>query len=302
MKRGLRLGIDLGGTQVKLALVDGGGRVVSLKKVDTPPVPRAMVSAIKKTLAPWFDRSLLGTGVGVAGDVDSHRGVVRISPNLGWKNVPLKKMFSEAGLPRPLYVENDATAAAWGAYHVELKRRSRNLIVLTLGTGVGGGLVLEDRLYRGASGSAGELGHMVIDPKGPACPCGTRGCLESFVGGVQLVRYARRSFRREGKPVPAELTPHVLYRAARRGEKAAKRVWERVGRALGTGLSNLINILNPDTVLLCGGVAGAAPLFLPHARAEMERSGFAAARRAVRLRVSTQNQHLGVVGAALLVP
>lgn len=301
MKPGVRLGIDLGGTAVKLALVNEKGRVLELRRVDTSKKPRALVALLKEAVRPWRSRRLLGTGVGVAGDVDPARGVVRFAPNLKWTNVPLRALFRAARFPGPLHFENDATAAAWGAYHAELKGRSRNLVVMTLGTGVGGGVVLEGRVYRGATGSAGELGHMVIDPAGPRCGCGNRGCLETFLGGIHMAAWARNELRRSGRHVPEELSPGLLYQMARRGDALALRMWRRAGRALGVALSNLINIFNPDTVLLCGGVAGASPLLLRYARPELMRSRFVTARGAAKIRVSTDNQHLGVVGAALLV-
>jgi glucokinase len=298
----LRLGIDLGGTHVKMALVDQDGRIVDLKQVDTPTRPRELVALLRRTAAPWFGRRLLGTGVGVAGDVDPVRGVVRFAPNLRWKNVPLGRLFRRAGFPGPIFFDNDASAAAWGAYHVEIRRRSRDLVVLTLGTGVGGGLVLDGRIYRGVTGSAGELGHMAIDPRGPLCGCGARGCLETFVGGVHLVRRARKLFPRWDARRRGPLTPAVLHALARRGDRTARRLWDEAGTALGTALSNLINIFNPDTILLCGGVAGASSLLLGAARREIARSRFRTPRRAVRLRVSVNGKHLGVVGSALLVP
>jgi glucokinase len=301
VRPGTRLGVDLGGTSVKLALVDARGRVLEQEKVGTPESPRALVAALKQAVRPWRSRRLLGTGVGVAGDVDPVRGVVRFAPNLKWSDVPLKKMFRAADFPGPLYFENDATAAAWGAYHAELKGRSRDLLVMTLGTGVGGGLVLGGKVHRGVTGSAGELGHMVIDPSGPRCGCGNSGCLETFLGGVHMVKWARNELRRSGRRVPPGLSPGMLYQMARRGDVLALRLWRRAGWALGLALSNLINVFNPDTVLLCGGVAGAAPLLLKHARPELTRSRFVTARNAARIRVSTDNQNLGVVGAALLV-
>lgn len=306
MRKGLRLGVDLGGTSVKMALVDEKGRIRDSRRVETVAAPGPLVRALRRAAEPWLGLRLLGTGVGVAGDVDPDRGVVRFAPNLGWKNVGLKGHFQRAGFPRPLHFENDATAAAWGALHAELAGRSRNLVVLTLGTGVGGGLVLDGRLYRGASGAAGELGHVCVDPSGPVCGCGAAGCLEAFVGNNHLVRWARREAARRGAALPAETTPKALNDLAVRGKgparAAARAAWDRLGRALGIGVAGFLNVFNPDTVLLAGGVAGAAPLFMPALRREIARRAFATARRAARIRVSARNADLGVVGAALLVP
>jgi glucokinase len=302
MKSGYRLGIDLGGTLVKLALVGPAGRVVSLKEVETVLNPRDLISRLKRAAEPWRLKGLRGTGVGVAGDVDPVKGAVRFAPNLKWKNVPIRSLLRKAGFPAPVHVENDATAAAWGAYHGELKKRTENLIVLTLGTGVGGGLVLDRRLYRGSTGTAGELGHITVDPGGPLCGCGNRGCLEAYLGGIHLVRWAKAEMLRRKRKAPADLTPFSLFQAARRGDPAARALWNRAGWALGIGLASLINIFNPDTILLTGGVAGAHPLFLPAARREIAKRAFLTPRRAVFLRVFPQSKNLGVIGAALLIP
>ncbi|MGQ0645280.1 MAG: ROK family protein [Elusimicrobiota bacterium] len=301
LRPGLRLGVDVGGTQVKLALVDQAGRVKAAGRVDTVRDPRVLTARIQNAVRSWGIKRCLGTGVGVAGDVDSQSGVVRISPNLGWKNVPLRERLASAGLPAPILVDNDANAAAWGAYFVELEGRPRNLVALTLGTGVGGGLVLDGKLYRGATGSAGELGHVAVDAGGEICGCGARGCLETFLGRDYLVRSMAGELVRLGRKVPPGLTPLEISRRARRGDPAARRVWEKAGRALGVGLAGFINIFNPDVVLLTGGIAGSARLLLRHAGPEIRRRAFATPRRAARLLVSAKNHDLGVIGAALLV-
>lgn len=300
MRQGLRLGVDLGGTQVKMALVDHRGRLAAQAAVETVKNPRRLVAAMKAAAQVWFHKRLLGTGVGVAGDIDSARGVVRVSPNLGWRNVPLKKMLKSAGFPQPLFIDNDANAAAWGAFHVELKGKSDDLVVLTLGTGVGGGVVLKGHLLHGVTGSAAELGHMNVDPRGLRCSCGNLGCLETFLGKDYLLASARREWARRGRRWPKGMTPFHLAQIARRGDAAAKAVWARAGSALGVGLGNLINIFNPDTILLCGGIAGASGLLLRSAAPGIRRA-FATPRRAARIRVAANTRHLGVVGAALLV-
>lgn len=300
-KPNLRLGLDVGGTQVKMALVGPTGKIFDLRTVNTEKNPGALARALGEAVRSWAPRGLRGTGVGVAGDVDGDRGVVRFAPNLGWKNVPLAELLKREKLPAPLIVENDANAAAWGAHRVELKGVCRNVVALTLGTGVGGGLVLEGRMYRGACGSAGELGHMVVESQGVPCACGNRGCLEAYAGGVSLVRWARREYRRRGD-TPGPLTPKILADRARAGDRVARAAWRRYSFYLGIGLSNLINLFNPEALVLTGGLAQGAPLFLPGALREMKRRAFTAPVRAVRVHVAKDSATLGVVGAALLVP
>jgi glucokinase len=300
MRKGLRLGVDLGGTRVKLGLVDERGRVLDRRAVDTVADPRALARAVWVAARPWMERGVRGTGVGVAGDVDAARGVVRLAPNLGWRGVSVARHFRAAGWTGPLCFENDATAAAWGAYHMELHRRVGSLVLIALGTGVGGGLVFNGALYRGATGSAGEIGHLVVDPKGPRCGCGGRGCLETYLGAVGLSAEAARRDAARGRK-KTDVTPLDLARRARRGDPVARAVWDRAGRALGAALANLVNTLNPEVILFTGGVARAAPLFLPTARRVLRATAFPAPARAACFRVSRHPESLGLVGAALLV-
>src|SRR5262249_53536205 len=157
-------------------------KVLTPSKRDPMEVVLLMVAQAKGLLETTRQR-VSGVGIGTAGDVDPKTGVVRMSPNLHWKNVPLKKLIAQR-LKYPITVENDANVAAWAAYIVEAKRRVQNLLCVTVGTGVGGGFILNGQLYRGTTGSAAEIGHMTLYPDGAACPCGNNGCLERYVGAV----------------------------------------------------------------------------------------------------------------------
>ncbi|MBL8023633.1 MAG: ROK family protein [Elusimicrobia bacterium] len=300
MRRGVRLGVDLGGTQVKMALVNERGRVLDRTEVLTTREPWGLVKSLRSAAAPWFSSALLGTGVGVAGDVDPARGVVRVSPNLGWKKVRLAALFRRAGFPGPIRMDNDATAAAWGATHLEFRGRAKNLVILTLGTGVGGGLVFDGRLYHGTTGTAGEVGHLCVEEGGDPCSCGNLGCLEAYLGGASLVRRALLAYKRRGRVVDP-LNPKILAGLARKGDPVARKVWDRAANALGAALSNIVNLLNPDTILLTGGVSRGAALFLPKALRIMKQRSFLTPAQAVRVVVSERSSDLGVAGAALLV-
>lgn len=297
---GLRLGVDLGATLVKMALVDERGVILDRTQVSTLKEPRALVKGLRSAVDPWLTRSIRGTGIGVAGDVDSPKGIVRFSTNMGWKNVKLAGLFRQAKFPGPVVMDNDANAAAWGAYHLELGGRSKNLVVLTLGTGVGGGLVFDGRLYRGATGTAGEVGHMTVVEGGDPCFCGSRGCLETYMGAAGLVRWAQLAYRRRGQKAEA-LDPRILEERARSGDPVAKEAWQRAARALGTALTSLVNLLNPDTILLTGGVAKGSSLYLPSALRIMKERAFKTPSRAVRVVIARRPADLGVAGAALLI-
>lgn len=285
---------------VKLALVNERGDVLARRTVETVRDPRTLVNALRAAVGDWLKRPIIGTGIGVAGDVDPVKGVVRFAPNLHWKNVPLAALFRRAKFPSPVAVENDATAAAWGAYHLDRSGRVKNLVVLTLGTGVGGGLIFDGRLYRGATGTAGEAGHVTVSEGGDLCACGNRGCLESYLGGAAMVRWAQAAYKRKGRTVNA-LDPIILEDWARRGDPVAKEAYRRAAWALGTALVHFVNLLNPDTILLTGGVSKGAPLFLPEALRILKRNAFKTSARAVRVAVSQRPSDLGVAGAALLV-
>ncbi|HOW28642.1 MAG TPA: ROK family protein [Elusimicrobiota bacterium] len=304
LKKGVRLGIDLGGTQLKAALVAEDGKVIRHQSFESPLRPHDFAKTLYHNVKTWLRPSLVGTGVAVAGDVDPTRGLVRFSPNLKWRNVPLKKILLKYPFPSPLLIENDATAAAWGVHHLDLAGQSRSLLVLTLGTGVGGGIVIDGKLYHGATGSAGEWGHMTIDPDGIPCGCGSRGCLETCVGGIYLVRKALSLLKSSPKnPLHRTgVTPKALYELALKGDPLSLKVWKEAGKALGIGLASLINIFNPDTIVFTGGVAGASKLLMRFADKEIKQRAFRTGRDRVRIRTSSHRTTVGVVGAALLVP
>lgn len=305
-----RLGIDIGGTSAKIGLVSPTKRIVVDESVPTSGLPTgpaladAMAAVCKRLAA---GKKVAGVGVGVAGDIDSDRGVVRISPNLNWNRVPLKALL-EKRLKLPVKVDNDAKAAAWGLYNTQIPKTIRHLIVMTLGTGVGGGIILNGQLHRGATGSAGEVGHMNIDANGPPCACGLRGCLETYVGRPHLekkVRTAlghgeRSSLLEIYRNNPEDITPLAIARAAEEGDAYALSVWRDVGEALGMAVGDLIYLLNPQMICFTGGVAQAKDLYLAPLLATLRKRPFTTPVDAVKIKVAPQAAHIGVVGASLL--
>lgn len=302
------IGVDAGGTYAKIAAVTPAGRILRQERLPTRPElgPGSFVRRISELVAAWRRADgmrLLGLGLGIAGEVDSEKGRLRFAPNLkGWDGYGFKAALTRS-LRLRVSVENDANAAVWGGYVAELKRRPRSVVGVTLGTGVGGGLVVEGRLYRGFTGSAGEIGHMVVEPGGELCHCGSRGCLEAYAGSYGIVRAARRvlsesaraSRLRGGKSID----PERIAQAADRGDWAAREVWSRTGRRLAVGLSNLVLLLNPEAVLLLGGVSRAGHWLLDPIRAHLRRQPFAVPFGRVRL-IAADNPDGGCLGAALL--
>lgn len=309
------VGVDFGGTNIKCGIVDSRGRVARTLSVPTSQcaMPRAFIDGVARavnTLARGRGirtSQLRGVGIGAPGLIDAARGIVHSLVNVpGWHDVPLARRLS-ARLRAPVCVENDANLVALGEYRFGAGRGAHSLLCLTLGTGVGGGLVCDGRLYRGVSGSAGEIGHMVVDRGGARCGCGRRGCLEALVGTAAILRLGRQALRlgspklralvrREGR-----LMPRLIGRAARSGEMQAQRVWQEIGRRLGIGLANLVNLLNPDCIVLGGGIANNWSSFYPAMMKTLRADAMDVPGRAVRVLRGRLGDEAGILGAAVLV-
>ncbi|MBI4004041.1 MAG: ROK family protein [Candidatus Omnitrophica bacterium] len=299
------VGVDFGGTNIKCGLVDRRGRVVTSLVLSTARFgrPTTFVVGIHRAVeqlaasARLSSARLAGIGIGVPGLVDAQRGVVHMLTNVrGWCDVPLAGRL-RARLHVPVFIDNDANLVTLGEWRWGAGRGAKSLVCLTLGTGVGGGLVFHGALYRGASGAAGEIGHTVLDPDGPRCGCGARGCLEAHVGTAAIVRMARQA----GVAHRGRLTPEWLAWMARRGDRRARAVWHQVGRLLGRGLAGIVNLLNPDRVVIGGGVANAWALFAPSLRRAIRADAMEIPGRTVRVVRAQLGDQAGVIGAAVLV-
>ena len=291
---GLSVGVDVGGTFAKLALVTPAGDVVRSASIPTEPrrAPAEFVRRVAAALEGWRYDSL---GLGLAGGLDAATGTLLFAPNLKrWVGFSFKREF-ERRLKVRTVADNDANVAVWGGYAVGLKRKPRCVVGATLGTGVGGGLIVDGKLHRGATGGAGEVGHQVIVVGGERCGCGRRGCLEAYVGTRGLQRSARRLMRRP----PSPLTPKALAEAALAGAPGARAVWREVGTFLGVGLANAVMMLNPDAVILLGGVARAGELVLEPVRRVFAAQPFREPFEALELSMPEEREW-GCVGAALL--
>ncbi|OIO11382.1 MAG: hypothetical protein AUJ52_02125 [Elusimicrobia bacterium CG1_02_63_36] len=295
MKAGL--GIDAGGTLTKLVAVSKSGR--TLKEASFPTFvsagPKDFVARLAAEVRA-FERGLGGlsgpAGMAIAGDVDPKAGRIRRSPNLtSFEGYPLRAAVRRA-LRRPVEMHNDANMAAYGAYALEFGRRKEHVAVVTLGTGVGGGAVSHGRLIEGGSGSALELGHTRVEnPGGRRCSCGARGHLEAYAGSYGILGL----YKDLSKKTAHE--PKEVAEAARRGERAAKAVWNQVGEALAVGVGNLVYLFNPDAVVFTGGVAEAGELYLEPLRAAFARETFRGPFGRVRVSVA-RRRGLGASGAA----
>ncbi|MBD3349271.1 MAG: ROK family protein [Candidatus Eisenbacteria bacterium] len=304
------LGVDIGGTNVKTALVSVDGAVLSFASGSwSGRGPADAVETAALSVPGLVDEAGVSPavcGCACAGLVDSARGVVHSSPNLPtWSDVRLADMLSER-LGLNVKLENDANAAAFAEFEVGAAREAGNAVMLTLGTGVGGGIVLGGALYRGSHGSAGEIGHTTIDLDGAACVCGSRGCLEGMASAGAVVRHAVEMIGggRESALSPAvsagTLSSRDVGAAAARGDEVALESLAAVGRNLGVGLANISQILDPDVIVVGGGVAEAGDLLLAPAREEMRARLSACDFRAPLIVAAELGETAGVVGAALL--
>lgn len=284
------IGVDLGGTAIKLGRFTPTGDCVQSLSVPTPQpaTPEAVIEAMAVAIARLDPhREAAAIGVGTPGPVDAAGRVARVAINLvGWQDVPVADWL-ETQTGRPTVLANDANCAGLGEAWLGAGRAFQNLILLTLGTGVGGAIILEGKLFVGPQGTAGELGLITLNPEGPPCNSGNRGSLEQYCS-VQAIR------RQTG------LEPAVLAAKAAAGDGDAIAFWQQYGRYLGAGLASLIYVLTPEAIILGGGISAGAPLFLPTARAEIEQRVLPSSRENLQILLAELGNQAGIVGAARL--
>lgn len=284
------IGVDLGGTAIKLGRFSREGRCWQALTVPTPQpaTPAAVVAAIATAISQIDpERQAIAIGVGTPGPADAAGRIARVAINLsGWQNVPIADWL-EAKTARPTIIANDANCAGLGEAWLGAGRQFRDLILLTLGTGVGGAVILDGKLFVGRDGAAGELGLITIDLNGPVCNSGNRGSLEQHVS-VQAIRL------RTG------LEPDQLGALAQAGDRQALDFWQTYGRELGAGIANLIYVLTPEAIVIGGGVSASADFFFPAMQAEIEQRVLPSSRSGLQLLRAALGNQAGIVGAARL--
>jgi glucokinase len=303
--------IDLGGTNVRaiVADLDGTVRGDQIQASRANDGLDACLASIEEAMrkagseAEVDPADLRGIGVASCGWVDSEHGIVPAAPQLpGWHNVPLAGIIRDR-LGPPTILENDANAAALGEHVFGAGRDVRHLVYITVSTGIGGGIIVDGRLYGGAKGSAGEIGHTIIDPKGPACGCGNHGCLESLASGTAIARRGAEAAKRGESPALAtileregRLSARHVADAAKSGDLASREIFAEAGRFLGIALANLVNLLSPQAILIGGGVAQAHELFLPEAERTMRALALDEPLKYVRLGLAELGDMAGPLG------
>ncbi len=303
-------GIDLGGTTIDIGLVTEDGTIVSTRNI--PSVVKNgvedVLNRISETVHHAVDESEyepVAVGIGIAGLVDSRKGILREATNLpGWVNVPLGERLREK-LNLPVVVDNDANVAALGEYAFGAGQGYPFMMMVTLGTGVGAGLILDGRIYHGAYQAAGEFGHTTIDKNGPICGCGSPGCVEAYIGTAGILRTTKELLMDYPDSQLAEIglngmTPKDIWQKAKNGDKLACRVFNESGQALGYGLGSVVNLLNLQRIVLGGGVAAARDFIIKSAQKTLDNFCLNNSDEPVQIVPAKLGHQAGIVGAASL--
>ena len=307
------IGVDLGGTNLRTAAVSADGEILDEFQMATPSegpeeIIAGMVEGIHRVRDSQGESGLAGIGVGVPGLIELEKGLIRKAPNLpGWENLPLRDELQDK-LGCPVLLENDANLAALGEYWLGAGHRVDDLVMVTLGTGIGGGIISGGRILHGFLGMAGEVGHITVEPNsGRLCGCGNNGCLEVHASATAIARMGndvvlanRSDLMARMKETEGKMTSRLVHEAAGRGDAEAKRIYDRVGVALGRGLAALINTFNFPLYVLAGGVLAAWDLFAPSMFYEVEQRSVTFRETDTRIDKAKLGNQAGLFGAAYL--
>jgi len=314
VKESLYLGIDIGGTSIKLGLIKETGEIIINWEIPTDNTQSALAfsnyiwNSIKSTQSQedLDEHKIKAIGIGSAGFVNDDTGMIYESVNIGWKNISLGESLSKlSGIP--VYVGNDANVAALGELWQGNAKGEDNIITITLGTGVGGGIIVNGKIINGENGVAGEIGHIIVDPQGKTCNCGRRGCLETIASATGIVNEAKQimkkkshsqlvSFFEENGTISSK---DVFYLAAE-GDEGAIEVLEKIGDVLGLAIANLGVIINPGMVLIGGGVSKAGEQLLSVVRKSFNKYALARVKNACEIKIASLGNDAGIMGAAYL--
>jgi len=309
------IGVDLGGTKIYTALAARGGEVLAETKVPTEAGkgPRHVIDRIVDSVEQVQKAAKIPPGtvralaLGAPGPLDTAKGIIHFAPNLHWHNIPVRQILEEK-FSIPVLLDNDANLAALGEHVFGAGRGEENMVYITVSTGVGGGLILGGRLYRGSSDGAGEIGHMTVSPGGPLCGCGNHGCLEAVASGTAIAREAGELVARGGGQRildeaggdPGKISAALVAAAAAGGDPEAAAIITEAARFLGIGVANIINLLNPSLVVLGGGVMEIGEPVWIGVRQEVQTRALQAARERARLVPAALGGRSGVMGAIAL--
>ncbi len=303
------IGVDLGGTNLKAGLVDVHGRIhhrLSIK-TDYNASPQAISDQIFKLIHDIISvsqvniSSITGIGLGSPGLIDKRGETILFSPNLPqWRNIPIKNLITKRFVV-PCVLENDANAAAWGEKWVGAAREASSMVMFTIGTGIGGGIIIENKLWRGVNNVAAEIGHMVIDIDGPKCKCGNNGCIEAYASATAMVRRFKEllsSGVSSSLKDAQEITAKMINDAAMQGDKASLDIIKETGQYLGIAIVNIMHILNPEVIVLAGGMTGSGELLMEPVQQVVKQKAFEASYKDTKIVFSQLGNDAGIIGAA----
>ncbi|NQT96001.1 MAG: ROK family protein [Candidatus Omnitrophica bacterium] len=309
------IGVDIGATFVKIGLVDAKGKILhkdsfaTKKHKNRDKLLSEIVDRVDR-LALGNRSNIAGVGVGVPGPVLFKKGIVYNLTNIkGWKRVPLKSILSKRLKGMPIVVDNDANCACLGEALWGAAKGYRDIVCITLGSGVGGGIMIDGRVYRGRNYSAAEIGHICIDRNGPRCNCGSNGCFETFGGNNYIVKEVVSRLNKGERSSVLELagnkytniTPKLLDKAARQGDKFSIKAWEKVGLNIGIGLAGIVNVLNPEIIVIGGGLSKAGEHLFGSIRETVKARAMDIFTKGLKIKRAKFIEDAGIVGAAALI-
>ena len=312
MARDLVIGVDLGGTNVRSAVVGDGGVISHHTKLSVSGSTSAnevidhIVACVGQTMASCGRERVRGVGVGTPGLIIEETGTIVFAPNVpGWTDLPLKSLL-EQRLDLPVMIENDANAAAIGEHWVGGGAGYKHLVCITLGTGVGGAIIINNQVWRGANGAGGEVGHTTVIENGVLCGCGAPGCLEAYASAPAIARQAREALHTDEESVlrtmcggdPGQITSAMVSQAAQEGDAVALAVMHRAGTLLGVAVASLTNLLNPEIFVIGGGVINAGDLIFDPIQHEIEKRAYKWSASILKVVPARLGDDAGIIGAA----
>ncbi len=311
------VGVDMGGTKILAAVINARGEIVQQAKTATKPKkgPDAVIERIARCIREAIDGAELNPsqiraiGIGSPGPLDPDTGIIIFAPNLGWSNVPLKAKL-EANLSIPTFVDNDVNVGTLGEYAFGAGQGVKSLVGIFVGTGIGGGIILDGKLYHGANKTAGEVGHMIVKANGPRCGCGNFGCLEAVASRTAITRELQKAILKKGKKsILTKLNggkldlirSQAIAKAVKRGDKPTIKVMQRAGKYLGISVASIVHFLNPEMIVLGGGVIEAmGESLLDSIRQAAAKYALPTTMDGVQIVEATLGDNAGVIGASVL--
>ncbi len=306
MKDGLVIAIDIGGTRIKAGLLDFNGNFVEKISVPTEAYlgKEKVLSNITSVIKNFMKYKVVAIGVAVASPLDPEKGIIYYPPNLPGFEVFNMKAFLEDRFSLPVFIDNDANLYALGEWWKGSGEKANILLCITIGTGIGGGLIFKGNIWHGAHGFGGEFGHITIDPHGPLCNCGNKGCFEAMSSSYFLIKYIKDRLNEGEASILSEfiedLTPKLIYEAAVKGDTLAIEGFRIIGTNVGIGLASLVNALDPEVVVIGGGLSKAGMILMDPVKAEFNQRVLKGIRDRIQLKLAVLGEFSAVLGAAYL--